>query len=82
MKHQESTASVPAPDELDFFDLVSEYGSRLKIQTYVTAADPGMFLLEFPESIILRIQFNNERIPTMMMIVVMRSEGDDGDYSI
>ena len=47
-----------------------------------TAADPGMFLLELPESIILRIQFNNGRIPTMMMIVVMRSEADGGDYSI
>ena len=47
-----------------------------------TAADPGMFLLELPESIILRIQFNNGRIPTMMMTVMMRSEGDGGDYSI
>ena len=47
-----------------------------------TAADPGMFLLELPESIILRIQFSNGRMPTMMMIVMMRSEGDGGDYSI
>ena len=47
-----------------------------------TAADPGTFLLELPESILLRIQFNNGRIPTMMMIVMMRSEGDGGDYSI